>query len=377
MKCPLSPLLLLLLATTTSLALAHGDDNEHATVIEGDATYTELHMAQEHHMDSFDLQSFFHLHDLNRDGILDVNELESIYGVHHEKAKKGSSSVEVHTAKAKEIVQEVLNKLDTDRDGYLTMREFVAGGVGGLPNFKGVEHLGHHYDAEGEYFLHHEEKYHNTPETQGEESYIHPEDIEHFMAHDQIEKEENERVLEFQGVSSDNKDSIHSPDREPVKMDILMDNSEKDIEKEHQRLLAKQGAQAGSAPGGQIPIVAPRRKKIPTSGEIPTPGQPSTGSAGSGTGEKSVPVEGSATNKHDADAKDVSPEEKKRRERAEFARAQAQKFGRDAKEAGRRGEWGTAGDEGGQFGRPKDGADRLRKNVPYKFKMKKSFWGEF
>ncbi|KDE03257.1 hypothetical protein MVLG_06251 [Microbotryum lychnidis-dioicae p1A1 Lamole] len=361
MKSPL----LLLLATTTSLTLAHGDDNEHATVIKGDATYTELHMAQEHHMDSFDLQSFFHLHDLNLDGILDVNELESIYGVHHEKAKKGSSSIEVHTAKAKEIVQEVLNKLDTDGDGYLTMREFVAGGVGGLPNFRGVEHLGHHYDAEEEYFLHHEEKYHSTPETQGEESYIHPEDIEHFTAHDQIEKEENERVLEFQGISSsDKKDSIHSPDHQQVKMDILMDNSEKVIEEEHQRLLAKQGAQGGAPSGGQIPIVAPRRKTIPTSGEA-------------STGEKPIAVEGSAKNKQDADPNEASPEEKKRRERAEFARAQAQKFGRDVKEAGRRGEWGTAGDEGGQFRRPKDGADRLRKNVPYKFKMKKSFWGEF
>ena len=83
-----------------------------------------------------------------RDGILDMNELESIYGVHHEKRRKASGdSVEVHTEKAKEIVKEVLAKLDTNGDGVLTMREFVAGGVGGLPNFKGVEHLGHHYGA--------------------------------------------------------------------------------------------------------------------------------------------------------------------------------------------------------------------------------------
>jgi hypothetical protein len=74
-----------------------------------------------------------------------MNELESIYGVHHEKRRKESGSVEVHTKKAKEIVKVVLEKLDTNGDGFLTMREFVAGGVGGLPNFKGVEHLGHHY----------------------------------------------------------------------------------------------------------------------------------------------------------------------------------------------------------------------------------------
>lgn len=77
--------------------------------------------------------------------MLDRNELESVYGVHHEKRKKGAKSLEVHTEQAKEIVTKVLEKLDENGDGVLTMREFVAGGVGGLPNFKGVDHLGHHY----------------------------------------------------------------------------------------------------------------------------------------------------------------------------------------------------------------------------------------
>lgn len=70
----------------------------------------------------------------------------------------------------------------------------------------------------------HEEKFHNTPETQGENAYVHPEgarslfycawlvraltllialDIEHFMAHEDIERTEAERVLEFQGLASD------------------------------------------------------------------------------------------------------------------------------------------------------------------------------
>ena len=98
-------------------------------------------------MDSFDIQAFFHLHDLNRDGVLDRNEIESIYGVHHEKKRKGAKNLEVHTQQANEIVDAVLEKLDQNGDGLLTMREFVVGGVGGLPNFKGVEHLGHHYGA--------------------------------------------------------------------------------------------------------------------------------------------------------------------------------------------------------------------------------------
>ena len=50
--------------------------------------------------------------------------------------------------------------------GMVTKREFLVGGNQALPNFEGVEGLGHHYNPEGEYWLHHEEIYHNTPETQ-------------------------------------------------------------------------------------------------------------------------------------------------------------------------------------------------------------------
>ncbi|ORY88887.1 hypothetical protein BCR35DRAFT_276524 [Leucosporidium creatinivorum] len=304
------------LLALVALVKAHGD-GEHATVIEGDASYAEIHMAQEHHMDSFDIQAFFHLHDLNRDGILDMNELESIYGVHHEKRRKASGdSVEVHTQKAKEIVKEVLEKLDTNGDGVLTMREFVAGGVGGLPNFKGVEHLGHHYDAEGEYFLHHEEQFHNTPETQNEEDYIHPEDIEHFMAHEQIEAEEEERIREFQGLPVDEELASAAHPNDPTSPD----STEEGLNAvQQQQVLGGAGVVGGEEAG------------IPSSAE-----------------------------------------EQARAERAAFAKAQAAKFGKDVKEASKRGEWGSD-----QFGKPRDAADRLRKNVPYKFKLKKSWWGEF
>lgn len=51
---------------------------------------------------------------------------------------------------------------------------------------------------------------------------------------------------------------------------------------------------------------------------------------------------------------------------------QAEKFGKSSREASKRGDWG---DEG--FARPRDMADRLRKDVPFKFKVKKSWFGEF
>lgn len=68
----------------------------------------------------------------------------------------------------------------------------------------------------------------------------------------------------------------------------------------------------------------------------------------------------------------ASREESARIERATLARAQAAKFGKEAREARLRGEWI---DE--DFGVPRDAADRLRKAVPYKFKVRKNWWGEF
>ncbi|GAA5820062.1 hypothetical protein JCM10212_006422, partial [Sporobolomyces blumeae] len=337
------------------LARAHGD---HAVVDDNpDYTYAELHMAQEHHMDSFDIQAFFHLHDLNRDGVLDRNELESIYGVHHEKRKKGAKSLEVHTDQAKEIVSAVLEKLDSNGDGVLTMREFVAGGVGGLPNFKGVDHLGHHYDAEGEYFLHHEEQFHNTPETQREEDYIHPEDIEHFMSHEQIEAEEDERVAVFTGEEPDiPADEKVTP--EEVQQHIFnelngLSDEPTELEKESERELEEHVA-GGGATGRAAGSIPAKKKKAASASE-------------NGSGRSGWKLASSSSD-------DVSAEEQARLDRAEFARQQAAKFGKDVKEASRRGEWGSGESA---FERPRDSADRLRKNIPYKYKVKKSWWGEF
>jgi hypothetical protein len=47
------------------------------------------------------------------------------------------------------------------------------------------------------------EKYHSTPETQTDESYNHPEDLEHFAQHQVIEKLEAEREAKFQGISTE------------------------------------------------------------------------------------------------------------------------------------------------------------------------------
>lgn len=72
----------------------------------------------------------------------------------------------------------------------------------------------------------------------------------------------------------------------------------------------------------------------------------------------------------------ASADELARQARAEYAKAQAIKFGRASAEAKARGAWGS--EEGGFMGRPRDQADRLRANIPRKFKLKSSsWWGDF
>lgn len=53
------------------------------------------------------------------------------------------------------------------------------------------------------------EIYHNTPETQTDESYNHPEDIEHFSQHEAIEKQEIIKEAKFQGISVEEAQAAH------------------------------------------------------------------------------------------------------------------------------------------------------------------------
>lgn len=45
------------------------------------------------------------------------------------------------------------------------------------------------------------EEFHSTPDTQTDESYVHPEDLEHFAQHAEIERLEIAREAEYQGIS--------------------------------------------------------------------------------------------------------------------------------------------------------------------------------
>ena len=53
-----------------------------------------------------------------------------------------------HQQKADHIVKAVLQRLDLNRDGYVTPEELERVGLDGLPNFDGLGAEGHHYDVE-------------------------------------------------------------------------------------------------------------------------------------------------------------------------------------------------------------------------------------
>ena len=98
------------------------------------------------------------------------------------------------------VVQTVLDMFDIDKDGAISLSEFLQKDKEGhkLPDF-GMG-PGHHGDDEYEYEIHHWEKYHSGDDVK-EEDLNHPEDIEHFKMHEEKEarQEEWER-LELRGI---------------------------------------------------------------------------------------------------------------------------------------------------------------------------------
>ncbi|KAF5352578.1 hypothetical protein D9756_006115 [Leucocoprinus leucothites] len=269
--------------------------------------YAQRHMSSEHHIDTFDAASFFQLHDLNRDGLWDRAEIEAVYGVHHVYSQKKSKDDEEHQKKADSIVNAVLHILDKNRDGYVDALELEKVGVGALPNFDHMGAEGHHYDVESEFFLHHEEQFHSTPETQTDEAYTHPEDIEHFSHHERIELEEAERESKFTGVSVEELLAAQAKAEAEAA-------SRQDHDAQHPiNVDGLPPSQQGVPPPARAPVV-----------RVPPP-------------EKQDPAVKFAGEKPHGD------------------------------------EWGT-GEKG--FKAPKDAGDRMRKNLPYKYKFRRS-WGDF
>lgn len=99
------------------------------------------------------------------------------------------SNKDMPQAKRDEVLNTLLGLLDEDGDFSVTMEEwksFLARGKT-LPDLGTGP--GHHGDDEYEYEIHHWEKYHD--ENTKLEDLTHPEDIEHFKKHEEMEDEED------------------------------------------------------------------------------------------------------------------------------------------------------------------------------------------
>ncbi|KAH0266987.1 putative secretory pathway protein, partial [Aureobasidium melanogenum] len=159
---------------------AHGGGHEQAPIA-ADADWATRHMAEEHHISSFDAGSFFNLHDYDSSGTWTPDDIRKTYGL------KDESTKDLPNEKKEEVVRKILDLFDKDRSGSVSYAEFLIADAHGikLPDFGYGP--GHHGDDEYEYEIHHFEKFHGDDTT--EEDLTHPEDIAHFRKHDMMEQE--------------------------------------------------------------------------------------------------------------------------------------------------------------------------------------------
>ncbi|KAF1964148.1 secretory pathway protein-like protein Ssp120 [Bimuria novae-zelandiae CBS 107.79] len=184
-RIPLSALALLSSALN---AAAHGDHNDHdghQIVIAPDTDWATRHMAEEHHISAFDAGTFFTLHDYDSTGLWTAVDIRRTYGL------ADPSTSHISEIKKSLVVATVLDMFDTNKDGSISAEEFRQKDSEGvkLPDF-GMG-PGHHGDDEYEYEIHHWEKYHSGDDVK-EEDLNHPEDIEHFRKHEEMERAQEE-----------------------------------------------------------------------------------------------------------------------------------------------------------------------------------------
>ncbi|KAF2651478.1 hypothetical protein K491DRAFT_606814 [Lophiostoma macrostomum CBS 122681] len=182
------PFTALLLIATALGASAHGGDAHAQIVVPADADWATRHMAEEHHITGFDATTFFTLHDYDSTGVWTSIDIRRTYGL------EDPSSSHISELKKRGVVDTILSLYDADSSGTITLEEFVKKWDQGdkLPDF-GMG-PGHHGDDEYEYEIHHWERYHAGDDVR-EEDLTHPEDVEHFRKHEEMEvrREEWER----------------------------------------------------------------------------------------------------------------------------------------------------------------------------------------
>jgi hypothetical protein len=210
-----TPLSALLLLSCVYKASAHGGGEQPQIVVAPDADWPTRHMAgmhkhfnasrmslinrvEEHHISGFDATTFFNLHDYDSTGIWTSVDIKRTYGL------EDPSSSHISHTKKNMVVSTVLDMFDINKDGEISLAEYLQKDKENvkLPDF-GMG-PGHHGDDEYEYEIHHWEKYHSGDDVK-EEDLNHPEDIEHFKKHEEMEarQEEWERA-EARGIVEKN-----------------------------------------------------------------------------------------------------------------------------------------------------------------------------
>ncbi|KAH9825536.1 putative calcium-binding protein [Teratosphaeria destructans] len=169
---------LTVLTGLVALAIAHGSHEQQA--IDPNANWATKHMAEEHHITSFDDASFFNLHDYDSSNEWTAEDLLKTYGL------KDSSTSHISQADKNAAVARVIKIFDRDLSGTISFAEYTVGTAQGLELPDLGYGPGHHGDDEYEYEIHHFEKYHGDGEVK-EEDLNHPEDIEHFRKHEEME----------------------------------------------------------------------------------------------------------------------------------------------------------------------------------------------
>ncbi|KAF2165999.1 hypothetical protein M409DRAFT_66908 [Zasmidium cellare ATCC 36951] len=183
--------------TLLSHVQAHGEHaHEQQPIVPEDADWATRHMAEEHHISSFDAGSFFNLHDYDSSNEWTRDDLLKTYGL------LDQSTAHVSQADKDAAVQRVITLFDRDQSGTISFAEYTVGVAQGLALPDLGYGPGHHGDDEYEYEIHHFEKYHD--ENTREEDLIHPEDIEHFRKHEEMEEaqERQERLDRMQIVEA-------------------------------------------------------------------------------------------------------------------------------------------------------------------------------
>ncbi|KAF4585649.1 EF-hand-like domain protein [Ophiocordyceps camponoti-floridani] len=187
------------IALAADAVLAHGGSDAQKPIVDDSAKtdWMTRHMAEEHHITTWDAESFFSLHDYNADGIWQVDEIQRTYGL------LDPSNKDVSHERKEQVTRDLLALLDTDADSTVTLAEWKAFLAKGktLPDMGTGP--GHHGDDEYEYEMHHWAKYHD--ENTKLEDLTHPEDIEHFKKHEEEEKAaEAQQALDQKSIVEEN-----------------------------------------------------------------------------------------------------------------------------------------------------------------------------